>query len=179
MSFPEGTADFTRTAILDGGDHGDVLGLTTDGEPTMFYFDRLLADLQMDVAVNLDNFDGVIMFVHSVMDADNFRFTAVGNGQMRIGRSENGDLYMLDTKEFTPTGWLTYRVVASDDHFRSYADEALVAHGHGPAALPGPAGIRLNGKGTVLLDFMSVQPLGAETPADDHDEEAAGPQDPS
>jgi hypothetical protein len=167
MTFPDGTADFTRTSMVDGGDHGDVLALTTDGDPAMFVYNRLLADLQMDVALNLDGFDGVVMLVYSVVDADNYRFTAVGNGQMRIGRSENGDLYMLDTKDFTPTGWITYRVVASGDHFRSYADEALVTHGHGPAATPGPSGLRLNGKGTVLLDFMSVQPLGAEAHADD------------
>jgi hypothetical protein len=78
---------------------------------------------------------------------------------MRQGRSENGDIFLLDEKPYVPDGWVTIRVVNDGTHARAYSGETLIAHGHGDAPDPGPAGIRLNGSGTVKLDFMSVQKL--------------------
>jgi len=159
MTFPEEGSDFSRTSIMDGSDHGEVLALSTDGNSAMFVFDHPLTDIQVDFAANLDEFEGVVMLVHHFTDANNYHFTSVGNGEMRLGRSENGDFHLLDSKPYEPSGWVTYRVVSDGTHARSYAGEALVAHGHGPTPGSGPIGIRLNGTGTVLLDFVKVQRL--------------------
>ncbi len=159
MTFPADGDDFSRTSIMDGGDRGEVLALSTDGSPAMFVFDLPLNDIQVDFATNLDDFEGVVMLIHHFTDSNNYHFTSVGNGEMRQGRSENGDFHLLDSKPYEPSGWVTYRVVSDGTHTRAYAGEVLVVHGHGPAPEPGPVGIRLNGTGTVLLDFVKVQPL--------------------
>ena len=72
---------------------------------------------------------------------------------------ENGDLYLMDAKPFDASGWHTYRVVGDQTHFRAYANEILVTHGHKDAAGSGFVGLRLNGTGTVLLEWMQVQPV--------------------
>ena len=159
MTFLEGGGDFSRTSIMDGGEHGEVLALSTEGAVVMFVYDQPVDDIQVDFAVNLDQFDGVLMFVHHVEDAGNYHFTSIGNGEMRQGRSENGDIHLLDAKPYEPSGWVTFRVVSDGEHTRAYGDEALVAHGHGPIPVAGPSGFRLNGTGTVLLDFVRVQIL--------------------
>ncbi len=159
MTFPEGGGDFSRTTMMDGGERGDVLALFTEGETAMFVVDQPLGDIQMDMDLNLDDFDGVVMIIHHVKDLTNYHFTSIGNGEMRLGRSENGDLYTLDTKPYEPSGWVSFRVVSDGTHVRSYADEALVAHGHGSEPENGSVGLRVNGIGTVLVDFLSVQVL--------------------
>ncbi len=159
VEFLENRSALTTSAMVDGGDRGDVLGLTTDGSAMSFVYPHDLQDLQIDAAINVDAFDGVVMFIHNVLDASNFRFTSVGNGVMRQGRSENGDIFLYDEKPFEPDGWVTIRVVNDGTHTRAYSGEDLIAHGHGDTPDPGPVGIRLNGSGTVKLDFMSVQKL--------------------
>lgn len=159
MTFPAGGGDFSQTSIMDGGDRGEVLALTTDGSPAMFVFDRPLSDIQVDFAVNLDNFEGVVMLVHHFADVNNYHFTSVGNEEMRLGRSENGDFHLVDSTPYEASGWITFRVVSDGTHTRAYAGEVLVSHGHGPIPGTGPVGLRLNGTGTVLLDFVRVQPL--------------------
>jgi uncharacterized membrane protein len=155
---PEGAPGLT-TSLRDGGERGDVLALTTDGSPVMITFDQTLETIQVDAALDVSEFDGSVMFVNHVQDADNYYFTALVDGEMRLGRSENGDLYMLEEHEFDATGWHTYRVVGDGEHFRSYADETLLTHGHAGGAQPGSVGIRLNGTGTVLLDYIQVRPV--------------------
>ncbi|MCH8246710.1 MAG: hypothetical protein IH951_09920 [Bacteroidetes bacterium] len=159
MTFPAGAGDFSQTSIMDGGERGEVLALSTDGHVAMFVFDQPVNDIQVDFAANVDQFDGVLMFVHHVEDARNYHFTSIGNGEMRQGRSENGDIHLLDAKPYHPSGWVTFRVVSDGAHARAYGDEVLVAHGHGPTPDAGPSGFRLNGTGTVLLDFVRVQVL--------------------
>lgn len=157
MTFPTDGGDFSQTSMMDGGDRGEVLALSATGDAAMFVFDQPVNDIQADFAANLDDFDGVLMFVHHVEDARNYHFTSIGNGEVRQGRSENGDLHLLDSKPYEPSGWVTYRVVSDGTHARAYANEALVAHGHGPVPGASPSGIRINGSGTVLLDFVQVQ----------------------
>lgn len=159
MTFPEGGGDFSQTSIMDGGERGEVLALSTDGTVAMFVYDQPVDDIQVDFTVNLDRFDGVLMFVHHVEDAGNYHFTSIGNGEMRQGRSENGDIHLLDAKPYVPSGWVSFRVVSDGEHARAYADEALVAHGHGPIPAAGPSGFRMNGTGTVLLDYVRVEVL--------------------
>ena len=167
------------TSIEDGQDHGDVLGLTSTGEPVMLAFDFPMQTLQLDAALNLDQFEGTVMFVHHVIDEQNYHFMSISNSEMKLGRSENGDLYLMDSKPYTPKGWASYRVVADQTHFRAYADQQLVTHGHGDDPGSGIVGIRLNGSGTVLLDYVQTVSLrgegmtasveGEAAPAADHD----------
>ncbi|MEQ9103234.1 MAG: DUF2231 domain-containing protein [Rhodothermales bacterium] len=153
------TSGDLRSSLVDGGERGDVLALSVSDGSAMFWFDQPLEAIQVDASMDLSGFDGTAMLVHHIIDKDNFHFMAVGQGEMRQGHSENGDLYLMDAKPFDAAGWHTYRVVGDQTHFRAYADEVLVTHGHKEAAGSGFVGVRLNGTGTVLLEWMQVQPV--------------------
>lgn len=158
------TATLTPS-LMDGGERGDVLALASTGEPLMLTFDHPMGSVQIDGAINLDGFDGSFMVVTHVVDAENFLFTSYANGSVRQGRSENGDLILMADESFAPKGWINIRAVADQTHFRAYADQQLVAHGHGDAGTDGPVGIRINGTGTVLIDFLQTSALRG---GDDH-----------
>ena len=81
---------------------------------------------------------------------------------MRQGKSENGDLILMADESYTPSGWHSYRAVADQTHFRGYSDQVLVVHGHGNDPGTGPVGVRLNGTGTVLIDFVQTASLRGE-----------------
>lgn len=156
--------EFEATSLRDGGERdggprGDVLGLTPGSSPVAMWFDHPMETAQIDAALNLDDFTGSVMFVHNLTDAKNYHFTVLTDGEMRQGRSENGDFYILDAKPMATSGWHTYRIVSDRTHFRAYAGEELITHGHGDAAPSGFVGMRLSGEGTVLVDFMQVVPL--------------------
>ncbi len=157
-----------RPALLDGGERGDVLGLTVSGDPVMLVFDHTMASVQIDAVMNLNAFEGTIMFVTHVQDADNYYFTSFSNESIRQGMSESGDLILMDDQPYTPEGWVSYRAVADQTHFRAYADQKLIAHGHGDDGGTGPVGIRLNGNGTVLIDYIQTASLRAMPGGMDH-----------
>ena len=167
-----GAVEDLQTSMKDGGERGDVLALSTSGRPVMFTFDQAMVTVQIDLAMNLDDFVGTVMIVHHVIDENNYHFTSASNEEMKQGRSENGDIYLMDNKPYSPSGWHSYRVVADQTHFRSYSDQALTVHGHGDDPGSGWVGIRLNGTGTMLLDYMQTVSLRGEGKMDmaDHDE---------
>jgi len=157
-----GDVDGVTPSMMDGGDRGDVLALTMSGDPVMMLFDYPMTTVQLDAALNLDDFDGTVMFVTHVIDEDNYHFTSVSNSSMRQGKSENGDLILMADESYTPSGWHSYRAVADQTHFRGYSDQVLVVHGHGNDPGTGPVGVRLNGTGTVLIDFVQTASLRGE-----------------
>lgn len=163
-----GNEDGLMPSLMDGGERGDVLGLTVSGDPVMLTFDHTMASVQIDALMNLDAFEGTVMFVTHVEDADNYYFTSFSNESVRQGISEAGDLILMDDQPFSPEGWVSYRAVADQTHFRAYADQQLIAHGHGDEGGMGPVGIRLNGEGTVLIDYIQTASLRAMPGGMDH-----------
>jgi len=157
-----GAAVDLELSMRDAGERGDVLGITSTGQPAMFVFEHDMFTVQIDAALNLDDFEGTVMFVHHFVDENNYYFTSVSKTAMRQGRSENGDIFLMADEDYTPSGWHSYRAVADRTHFRAYSDQKLIAHGHGDDPGAGPVGIRLNGTGTVLLDFVQTVSLRGE-----------------
>lgn len=158
--------DALVTSIRNGGERGDVLGLSMHGDPVMFTFDQVMMTMQLDAVLNLDDFEGTVMLVHHVIDENNYHFTSISNTEMKLGFSERSDLYLFDSEPFKPSGWHAIRVVADQTHFRSYSDQKLVVHGHGDDPGSGFVGMRFNGTGTVLLDFVQTVSLRGERPVD-------------
>ncbi len=154
-----GNADGLVASLQDGGERGDVLALTVEGDPVMIVFDHSMASVQIDAPMNLDRFDGTLMMVTHVQDEENYYFTSFSDESVRQGVSESGDLILMDNQDYTPAGWVTYRAVADQTHFRAYADQQMIAHGHGADGGTGPVGIRLNGTGTVLIDYIQTASL--------------------
>jgi len=158
-----GDVDGLTPSLQDGGDRGDVLALTASGDPVMLVFDHEMFTVQMDGGMNLDRFDGTVMWVSHVADEANYQFTSfTRDGQVRQGASENGDLIIMDNQQYDAAGWHAYRTVADQTHFRAYSDQAMIAHGHGADPGSGHVGIRLNGSGTVLIDFLKTASLRGE-----------------
>lgn len=154
-----GDADGLVTSLQDGGERGDVLALTLTGDPVMLVFDHPMMSVQIDAPMNLDAFDGTVMITTHVQDADNYYFSSFSKETVRQGTSESGDLILMDDQPHAPSGWVSYRAVADQTHFRAYADQQLIAHGHGADGGTGPVGIRLNGSGTVLIDYIQTVSL--------------------
>lgn len=154
-----GDADGLVTSLQDGGERGDVLALTLSGDPVMLVFDHPMMSVQIDAPINLDAFDGTFMITTHVEDEDNYYFTSFSKESVRQGMSESGDLILMDDQPYSPAGWVSYRAVADQTHFRAYADQQMIAHGHGDDGGMGPVGIRLNGNGTVLIDYVQTVSL--------------------
>ncbi len=138
---------------------GEVLALQAQGPPAMFVVGGPLASIQADEALNLSDFDGTVMLVHHVQDAENYDFLALENGTMRQGRVRQGQTTVFDEGSFNQEGWLSARVVSDRTHFRGYAGGQMIVHGHDDAPEPGPVGLRIEGTGTVLLGRLDVQSL--------------------
>jgi len=153
--------DTTRLvpAAVAREDKGYTLRLEARGGASFFVFDQPLSSLQADVTLNVDGFEGTLMLVYHVRDANTYQFLALADGMMQQGRVVNGAKEVMDEKPFEGSRWQQIRVVADQTHFRGYAGGTLVTHGHGEASAPGPVGLRIDGTGTILLDRMAVQAL--------------------
>ncbi len=157
-----GEAAQLRPETQSSEDRGRVLALQAQGRPAMFVVGESLASIQADAALNLSGFDGTLMLVHHVQDTENYDFLALENGTMRQGRVRQGQTTVFDEGSFNQEGWLSVRVVSDRTHFRGYAGDQMIVHGHGDAPEPGPVGLRIEGTGTVLLGRLDVQALRSE-----------------
>ena len=135
----------------------DVLTLHPQNSRALLVAGLPLEGVQMDVRVNLDDFRGTLMLVHHVQDAQNFDFVALADGEMQLGRMVDGKASIEDRGAVNASGWIQIRAVGHGGHFRGYVNEKLVTHGHAKDLPPGPAGLLIDGSGTVRLAKMTVQ----------------------
>ena len=173
--FVEGSAETLKSALVDGGERGDVLELTASG-PTLFVFARQIDRLQVDLALDLSDFDGTVLVAHHVQEDGSYGFTSFGEGAVRLGKSENSDLLIQATESFDGSDWRDLRIVADGTHFRSYVDTRMAIHGHGAALTPGAVGLRINGTGPVRLAVMQAIDLAAVGAAPEEAEPAPAAQ---
>jgi hypothetical protein len=78
---------------------------------------------------------------------------------MRQGRTQPQSNEIFDEKRVDYSGWITMRVVSDGRHFRGYLNNEMYVHGHGNPPENGPVGLRLEGKGTVLLKNMYAESI--------------------
>ena len=167
----EGAPADVTTALATDSTRGPALSLTTHGIPVLFVFEGDFGDMEAALGVNLDGFSGHFEVVHHVADAQHYHFVDLTGTQARLGTIDGGKENQMDADDWTARGRQAYRVVSDGRHFRAHAGDKIITHGHGTPPDPGPVGLRLDGTGTVLLDFMQVSPLGAQAAPeeDDHD----------
>ena len=146
-----------RIGDLATEEAGDVLALETNGNPVLLIIEEPLQNVQIDLRINLDDFDGAVSVVHNFQDAENYMFMKLAKGKMQQGTQQGGTTTVHDEKPFEAQGWQQLRVVADRTHFRAYGAQRMVTHGHGAAAQEGTIGFRLEGAGTVLLDNIHAQ----------------------
>jgi uncharacterized membrane protein len=156
----EGSAESLHSSLVDGGERGDVFQFEVT-EPTLFVMPGSIDRLQVDLSIDLSDFEGTALVAHHVQEGGAYGFTSLGNGQIRLGKTENSDLLVQATEAMTENGWQDVRVVVDGTHYRSYVNTRLAIHGHGEAFEPGQVGLRLNGTGTVRLASMQAVDLVA------------------
>lgn len=97
-----------------------------------------------------------LSLVHHVQDAVNYDFVSLNsNGTITQGRINNGENTVFEEGRFENEGLMFARVVGNVTHFRGYVNREMKVHGHGDA----PAGLRINGEGTILLSSMELTQL--------------------
>ena len=140
-----------------GGENG--LTLTPTNGPLLFVAGPDLADLEARARLDVQDFAGRVQLVHHVQDAENYDFLEVGDGMIRQGRVTGGERRVFDEKPHETSGRLDLRAISSGTHFRGYASEEQLTHGHGDAPPAGAVGLRLDGTGPVRLERLSATVL--------------------
>ena len=151
-------------ATLDPGlvadpDRSDVLSFNVSDTVAFFVTPESFESLQVDLEMDLSEFDGNVMVAYHVRDADTYAFSSVGTSGVRLGRSENGDLLIDGTGPFDGSAWRSLRMIADSGHFRTYVDTELASHAHAPGQVAGPVGLRFNGTGRVKLGRFVITSL--------------------
>ena len=131
------------------------------GRPAFAATGGPVGDLEAQVTLDLSGFTGTAMLAHHVRDAQNYDFLAVetgsnGTATLRQGRVADGVETTFDTGTATLAAPVALKTYAVGTHFRGYADDTQVTHGHGDAAPPGRVGVRADGTGTVRVLALSV-----------------------
>jgi hypothetical protein len=139
--------------------NGDVLALDAQNNSALITAGKPLKSVQAEARINLDQFRGRFMLVHHVRDSLNYDFVSLESGRMRLGRVTDGKETVEDQGDVSANGWLNLRAVGEGRHFRGYVNEELIAHGHAGELPPGPAGFYIQGRGTILLDYLNIQAL--------------------
>lgn len=150
-----------RTRLVDTDNGGRALSLRMEDAGTlMFVVPDTLGDVQVEATLDPSAFEGTVLLVHHVQDAQNYDFLALAEGTMQLGRVQQGARTVLDEGTFEASGWITVRATGDGDHFRGYVDDEMVTHGHAGPLAPGRAGLRLEGQGPVLLQRMQARAIG-------------------
>ncbi len=137
----------------------DVLALELSGGSVFFVVEEPLQNVQIDLGIQLDAFDGVLTVVHNLEDTQNFMYMELTGEIMQQGSVQDGADMIHDKNTFVTQGWQQIRVVADRTHFRAYGGQRMITHGHGDAPEAGTIGIRIDGTGMVLLDHIQVQSI--------------------
>jgi uncharacterized membrane protein len=136
------------------------LKLEATQNPNFFVTHENSKNVQMDVYLNIENLTGEVRLAHHVQDTQNYDFVTLNNeGTIRQGRIKEGETTIFEEGSFDPKGTLFVSVVADGTHFRGYVNREMKVHGHGDAPESGSVGIRIKGKGKLLISKIELTPL--------------------
>tara|TARA_B110000495_G_scaffold6545_1_gene4840 strand:+ start:513 stop:1547 length:1035 start_codon:yes stop_codon:yes gene_type:complete len=132
-------------------------GLFSIIKPLSFVLKKTVADLQVEVKLDLSEFNGDVSILHHYQSMEHYDFLEISSGKIILGRVENGKRNEMDSKNLQVDGWITLKAIGSGRHFKGYLDEKLVVHGHAPAFDSGSVGLWVNGTGT--LGLISIETI--------------------
>ena len=135
------------------------LSLTVVTSPVMITYGRAVESVEFRADMDLSEFDGSVRLVHHVQDSLSYHFLELENGTMRLGAVRSGVEEIQHEAVLPNPEARTIGVVGDRTHFRGYADDIQVAHGHGQAPEAGLTGFMIRGSGTVKLGRMRLMPL--------------------
>jgi uncharacterized membrane protein len=147
-----------RTQLVDTEQGTRVLSLRMEqAGDLMFVVPDTLGNVQVEAVVDLTAFEGTVMLVHHVQDAQNYDFLALRGDTLQLGRVQQGASSVLDEGAFDASGWITVRATSDGDHFRGYINGEMVADGYTDPLAPGRVGMRLDGQGPVRLQRLQAR----------------------
>ena len=132
------------------------LSLTVATSPVMITFGKAVESVEFRAVMDLSEFDGSVRMVHHVQDSLSYHFMELENGTMRLGVVSSGVEEIQDEADLPNPEARVFGVVGDQTHFRAYAGDTQVTHGHGQAPESGLAGFMLRGSGTVKLGRMRL-----------------------
>lgn len=132
--------------------------------PVLFVAGEPLAGVHAEATLDLSEFTGTVALVHHVRGPQDYDFLEVekpasGQAVVRLGRVEAGHTEVFDEEAARLTTPIALRAVAAGTHFRGYVGEALITHGHGPAADAGRLGLRMDGTGSLGVQRLAAVPV--------------------
>lgn len=147
-----------RTRLVDAGPEGQALSIRMVQPGTvMFVVPDTLDDVQVEAVLDPSRFEGNVLLVHHVQDAQTYDYLALRGDTLQLGRMQNGTATVLDEGRFEATGWITVRATGDGDHFRGYVNDRMVAHGHTEPLPPGRVGMGVDGRGAVRLERLQAR----------------------
>ncbi len=140
-----------------------LLRITADSTSNFFVEEDTAQNVQVDYYLDLSEFNGEVSLVNHVQDEENYDFvTLSSNGTISQGRVSGGNREVFAEESYSSSGMLFIRTVANGTHFRGYINKEMVVHGHDDAPEAGNVGLRLDGKGTILIDAMEFTNLSED-----------------
>ena len=141
----------------------DVLMFEPAGQKASCMFKGQQGNVGVTATVKLEKPDAAVKLLHHSTGKDNYEFVAIEGNMMKLGRVENGEEKILDSKEVTlPNDWFTLTVTAAGSHFKGYLNGEMITHGHADEMSPGMLGIVVSGNGAVSVKKVEATPLEAE-----------------
>lgn len=155
----EGSADELKPSVM-GSNGNYFLRLNAGGSPNFFVKPETLQEVQVDYYLDLSQYEGEISLVYYFHDTQNYDFvTLQTDGTITQGRMREGEAEIFEEETYSASGMMFVRTVGNGTHYRAYINKELKVHGHGDAPSPGQVGIRLDGKGYILIDRITLTQL--------------------
>jgi uncharacterized membrane protein len=153
-------SDLSAVSWLEPDDEREGLRLLIDGEAWLV-LPGSFGDVQVELEVGLERFEGQLGPVHHIRGAGNggFFLLEAPAGEFVLGSIEAGAERELDRASGeVPTERVRMTVSAIGRHLKGLLANETVVHGHEPAMPDGACGLLVRGKGTLSVVSMKVTP---------------------
>lgn len=154
-----GSAADLRPAMQTTGTD-TVLDLKALQKPDMFIFKNPFADAEVTIRYNADKFDGSLSIVYHVLNAGNYQFMTLSKNQLAQGSVTDGNRAVLAKSQVTTkNGFQVMQVVIAGNDIYGKLNKEAIIHTHAASAVAGSVGLRIEGTGTLQLQYMAAMPL--------------------
>ncbi len=132
-----------------------VFHVRIENQEGFILFPESIDNVELQAQLNIDLFDGVVRLVHHFSSRDHYDFLEINSTQLELGRIVDGKKQIFDSAKTVISGEVSLKAVGTEGHFRGYANEELLTHGHGPDLPAGKLGLYFKGKGKISLNELS------------------------
>ena len=124
----------------------------------LFSLGPKLDNVKMDVEIDLSEFKGEFRLIHHLLNAENYDYLSVADGNISIGQNSNGEDKIFESK-LIESGISSLSIVGDGRHYRGYINDKMVIHAHAAPFESGNVGIYLHGNGKIFISSITVKNL--------------------